>query len=143
MFAVVVWCSHSQLFSPCRSRSSACSSAPPVEQIPTHSPLPGQVFCSENLSILYIYSQSKVLLKCCLSKASPLLISFSASVFCTYLESIAASVMLPRSQCSAASMRERQTETQTRFAAHSYSLSQEQYCWEVFCSVITEFVAVW
>lgn len=134
-----MWCSHSQPFSPCRSHSSACSLAPPAGQIPTHSPMPGQVFCSENLSI----SQSKVLLKSCLPKASPLLISFSASGFCIYLESIAASVMLPRSQCSSQHELERQTETQTRFADVSNSLSWEHYCWEVFCSVITEFIAVW
>lgn len=35
-------------------------------------------------------------------KLVSLLISFSASGFCTHLESTAASVMLPRSQCSAA-----------------------------------------
>lgn len=97
-------------------------------QIPTHSPLPGQVFCSENLSIQYIYFQAKVLLKSCLPKLVPLLISFSASGFCTHLEFIAASVVLPRSQCSAARwVRERQTETQTCSAACSYLPTAGRY----------------
>lgn len=108
LFAVGVWYSHSQPFPPHRSHSNTCCPAPPVCRF-----LPRALYQTSSFALRISPSctftpSPRSSLKAACPELVPLLISFSPSGFCTHLESIAASVMLPRSQCSAASMRERQ-----------------------------------